>query len=281
MKNTLKKLSLLTTIFALSPISAQASFVAPKRVMIENRQDAKSITLFNRKNEPVIYAFEWEDRAQAKDGQVMKLFDGVTKEGETIPEYKSAKDMLIFSPRQIVVQPNSSQKVRIFAKRPANLPDGEYHSHLLIKPDLLENKESNPDDLKGNLGGYVKIKSHISIPVFLRQGPSEINFDIKDYNFSTSPDDGSPLFTFTFDNKSTRSFYSRNILECVTSDGTSQDIVMGSTRVYVEGNIIPQSRKWPKTAPPLDSCNKLYLKIGALQDFEYGTKDFIKTIEIR
>ncbi len=241
--------------------------------MIENRQRAKSMTIFNRTDKTLVYTFDWERRAQTPEGKLIKL-----EKGETSPGYKPADDMLIYSPRQVVVKPGKSQKIRIMVRRPEGLEDGEYHSHILIKPEDLESKKLNTEQEKG-MSGTMKVKSYMSIPVFVRQGKTDIDFELT--NGAIIKKDGQDAVRFTIENNSTRSFYAKEALDCTLADGTHKEIVLDAARVYVESQNITKERGIRKGAPPLSSCSALVLNLSALNDFKYKRNKPIGTLILK
>ena len=46
---------------------------------------------------------------------------------------KAAADMIIYAPRRITLAPHEPQAIRIAARPPQGLPDGEYRVHLLFR----------------------------------------------------------------------------------------------------------------------------------------------------
>lgn len=275
----------LILIGALTLSSAASAFVSPKRVMIEDRQSSRAITLFNSSNRPMVYTFEWERRVQLPDGTRKKL-----KDGETLEGYRPADEMLFYSPRQVVVPPGKFQVVRLLAKRPSNIEEGEYHSHLLIKPEPLAQKRAqeeskSAEDSENNppksVGGGMSVRTFMSIPIFVRHGTTNIDFAVRDVTLSKDQKTGRDRLDFVIDNNSTRSFYSKNTLECTKADGTVETINAGADRVYNESVTVPANYVLGVNQPALDQCEGLTLNIGAQSDFEYKANQPIQSVKIR
>src|SRR5690606_39210727 len=57
---------------------------------------------------------------------------GFTDIDQPLPGEQFADEMLRFSPRQVTLAPGASQTVRIMVRKPSNLAEGEYRSHLLF-----------------------------------------------------------------------------------------------------------------------------------------------------
>ncbi|MEM7680118.1 MAG: hypothetical protein AAF182_03850 [Pseudomonadota bacterium] len=259
------------------------AFVSPKRVVIEDRQSARAITIFNSSNKPMVYTFEWKSRAQMPDGKRRNL-----DEGETVEGYRPAHDYLLFSPRKVVIPPGKFQKVRLLARRENNMEEGEYHSHLLIKPEPLETKkrqeqqkDPNAQDLsQPSVGGKIEVRTFMSIPVFLHHGETKIDFNISDVALSKH-ENGMDQIDFVINNNSTRSFYSKNEIQCEKADGSQEILKGGTSYVYSEGKSIPAMILFKKDYPTIDECQGVTLLISAHNDFEFKRNEPIQTAKIK
>lgn len=260
------------------PFMAQATFVTPKRVNIEDRQRAKALTLFNRTDKTLIYSFEWQRRAQLPGG-ARKLL----KEGDVVEGYRPADDMLTFSPRQVVVKPNSSQKLRIFAKRPADLPDGEYHSHILLKPEPLEQKkkalEAQDSPNREGLHATFKVRNYIAVPIFVRHGETNIDFEIIEATATQVENKDTVIYTLM--NNSTRSFYAREEAACKKADGTEELFFLGTARVYSEGKDVRRELPLKREEQKFSNCTGLELRLTVVGDFEIKKDKPFKTFVLK
>lgn len=268
------KISAIIFLFAFIalPIAVHASFIAPKRIMINHGQRAGGITIYNKSKEPMAYTFEWERRAQLPSGQTVVL-----KEGQSVEGYRPADEYLIFSPRRVIINPGQFQRLRILARRPGNLPDGEYHSNIKIKPEPLSETKSK-EGAPNALSGQITMKAHLSVPVFLRQGKTALDFELT--NISVSEKDGKDYINFNVVNNSTRSLYAKHVLLCV-KDGKTIPMPIGATKLYVETKALTES--WPTANNDirLSSCQSLTLNIFGLDDPEYRRNDIIKSYKLR
>lgn len=251
---------------------AHATFVSPKRVTIPDGARAGQITIHNGTDQTMIYRFSWEDRAQKPGGEIMLL-----GEGETVPGYHSAKDMLKFSPRQVVLKPKSHQKIRILVQRPADLPEGEYHSHFLIKAEPAGNGALDENKEQSGLKGLFHVRANVSLPVFLRQGATQINTSVDDAVLLNKG--GRDLLKLKISNDSTRSFYARSELDCVSSDGKVESRTLPTVRIYTEVKSIDREMNVPKDFL-LSGCTALKYKLMGTDDFEYKNK-VISEINVR
>lgn len=252
---------------------AQATLVSPKRVMIDDKERATAITIVNRSNQTKVYNFSWERRAQSITGEDLLL-----GKDETIAGYQPADDYLVYSPRQVIIRPGKTQKIRILARRPADLPEGEYHSHLLISPTSVPT-ESEPDNNAGSgVGGVIEVIANISIPVFLRQGKTTLDFDLT--SNAVSQKNGRTGIKMDVVNRSTRSVYMKPVLECVNAQNQTQDITLQNMKLYAEAKTQTHIATLPKGAPPLNACSSAQLKLIGLDDFEYD-RAVIRAVDIK
>jgi P pilus assembly chaperone PapD len=114
---------------ALLPTSAGAGvgdlLVAPTRLVLDGRRGAE-IILNNIGDEPATYRVSVEFRRMTEKGD---LVDVTTPS----PTDKTAEDMIVYAPRKVTLAPHEPQAIRIAARAPQGLPDGEYRVHMLFR----------------------------------------------------------------------------------------------------------------------------------------------------
>ncbi len=80
--------------------------------------------------------------------------------------------MVIFTPRQVTIEPNGHQTIRLSLRRPADLPDGEYRSHLgMIR--LARQGPERPDPNAKSIDMDFRVNLGFSIPVIVRSGQDD------------------------------------------------------------------------------------------------------------
>ena len=99
--------------------------VAPTRVVLDGRKGAEVI-LNNIGDEPATYRISVEFRRMTPDG-------GLVDVAEPTAEDKLAEDMIVYAPRRVTLAPHQPQSIRVSARAPQGLPDGEYRVHLLFR----------------------------------------------------------------------------------------------------------------------------------------------------
>ena len=99
--------------------------VAPTRIVLDGRKGGE-IILNNIGDEPATYRVSVEFRRMTKDGDLVD----VTTPSATD---KAAEDMIVYAPRKVTLAPHEPQAIRIAARPPQGLPDGEYRVHMLFR----------------------------------------------------------------------------------------------------------------------------------------------------
>ena len=73
-----------------------------------------------------------------------------TLEAVTAPNAResAAEAMILYAPRKVTLPPNQPQSIRINARAPEGLPDGEYRAHLLFRaiPDARPATAAKPTE---------------------------------------------------------------------------------------------------------------------------------------
>lgn len=169
MKSLRKRLLLavLVAVFTLTCAGQSSAFlmVAPVRVVFEDRGRSAVLLLLNSDNKPHSYRISWKMMKMDENGQ----YQDVPMNPD---DPHSVPNMVVFSPRQVSIEPNGRQNIRLSLRRPADLPPGEYRAHLLFSalPDDGSRKGKNQDSKGASLN--LKISLAVSIPVIVREGGS-------------------------------------------------------------------------------------------------------------
>jgi hypothetical protein len=145
------------------PVAAQDFLLAPYRIVMENNTRSSEIALVNRGSKRGTYRIEFVDMVMNDKHELVE--GSSTDKGE-----KFAKSMLRASVRQIELDPGETQMIRIAVRKPADLPVGEYRSHMMVRslPDVAPPKidPTAPDRVS-----FTMIPAYgMTIPVLVRQG---------------------------------------------------------------------------------------------------------------
>ncbi|HWI75925.1 MAG TPA: molecular chaperone [Sphingomicrobium sp.] len=157
--------ALAAPLFPLSGASAGVGdlLVAPTRLVLNGGRSAE-IILNNIGDEPATYRISAEFRRMNPDGTLGDVVNPSASE-------KAARDMLIFAPRRVTLAPREPQSIRIAARPPAGLPDGEYRVHLLFRaiPAATPVTQAPATPEKGVSFKLVPVYG-VTIPVIIRLG---------------------------------------------------------------------------------------------------------------
>lgn len=174
--------------------------VAPTRIVLDGRKGAE-IVLNNIGEEPATYRVSVEFRRMKTDGTL----EDVSEPNATD---KTAADMIIYAPRRVTLAPHEPQAIRIAARPPQGLPDGEYRVHMLfraIPPATPVVKASAPSEEKGLRFQLTPIYG-VTIPVIVRLGNLQATAGIADVQLE-KPKDGPPAVALDLTRSGSRSTF--------------------------------------------------------------------------
>jgi hypothetical protein len=140
--------------------------VAPTRLTFDARHRTASLMVMNSGSQAATYRISFVQMAMDEKGQVREL---TPEEAALNP----ADQLVRYSPRQVYLEPGVSQTVRLQVRKPENLAQGEYRSHLLFR--MLPNADPALPDQgtasgRGGLDIQLKILYGVAVPVIVRQG---------------------------------------------------------------------------------------------------------------
>lgn len=147
--------------------------VAPTRIVFDKNQRAAQLDLINSGAETATYRISIVNRRMSETGE----FSAVNS---PLPGEQFADELLRYSPRQVVLAPGVGQTVRLSLRKPADLPAGEYRSHLIFEKVAAAKGASSletPTAPAGELSVQLTMLVGVSIPVIVRHG--ETTADVK------------------------------------------------------------------------------------------------------
>jgi len=151
----------------LAPALAQGDLlVAPTRLVMNGGGNAE-VVLNNIGAQPATYRISVELRRMTEDGSIEAV-----DEATVGPDQRAIMDMFRYSPRRIMLAPNQPQSVRISARPPEGLADGEYRVHLSFRavPEARPAEEAPADDQQAGFSIRLTPIYGVSIPLILRKG---------------------------------------------------------------------------------------------------------------
>ncbi len=150
---------LLALVFPVSAFS-QAILVAPQSVVLNSRDRTGTVELYN----PSSRATEVSIRAvyghptTTPDGDLTLVV--MEQPDSTEP---SAAGFVSAFPRRLVLQPNQRQTVRLLARPPVGLPEGEYWARLVIAAKDAEAPVAPTDSTGVSVGLTLEVRTIIAV----------------------------------------------------------------------------------------------------------------------
>ena len=172
--------------------------VAPTRIVL-NGSRGTEIILNNIGDETARYRISVELRRMKPDGTLEDV------QQPNADELK-ARDMVLYAPRQVTLPPKQPQTIKLNARAPQGLPDGEYRVHLLFRavpPPRPAVK--TPDDFKG-IGFALTPIYGVTIPVIVRFGNLEAQAGISNVHL-TKDESGKPAVALDLSRTGRRSTF--------------------------------------------------------------------------
>lgn len=153
--------------------------LTPRRVTLDRATRTASVFVFNQGTSTTSFDVALVDRVMLPDGQIRAADQApATPAGRAaVTQLHSAHDMVVVTPRRIVLAPGKGQMVRIRATLPAAAPVGvtEFRTHLTVTnlppPDTGLTADQAAAVQSGQMVFNVRSAVAISIPVIVRTAP--------------------------------------------------------------------------------------------------------------
>ncbi|MGZ2412417.1 hypothetical protein ACUXST_001846 [Sphingomonas sp. F9_3S_D5_B_2] len=185
--------------------SAQAGvgdlLVAPTRIVLDGRKGAEVI-LNNIGEEPATYRVSVEFRRMTDDGRLVDVTEPTTED-------KLAQDMIVYAPRRVTLAPHQPQAIRISARAPQGLADGEYRVHMLFRAippaTPVAAASASPGDAPKGLHFQLIPVYGVTIPVIVRLGNLQATAGIANVRLDKA--DGKPVVDLDLSRSGARSTF--------------------------------------------------------------------------
>lgn len=175
--------------------------VSPTRVVFEGRDRAETLSLSNRGSTTATFRISIVNMVMDDNGEL--------REVDPIPaDLKTAEALIQYAPRQVVIPPGGTQAVRLSLRKPANLPDGEYRSHIFFRavpPESAGQSVSSAGPQDNSLEIRLIPIYGITIPAIVRHGTLDLKVGIGP--IALEDVDGGKAAAFTLTRSGTRSSF--------------------------------------------------------------------------
>lgn len=176
-------LAFLLFFLAASPRAHGDITVFPVRVIFSDRGAIEeTVSLVNSTDDTQKYRLSFLHYGQSLE---KGLFE-VTRPSDA-PDIKWADRLLRLSPQNVALPPKAAQTVRVQARLPANLPPGEYRTHLVFTglpkaqaPHVLRRKPTDRKPVRMAVNTIFRV----AIPVIIWRGPLTANISLREISYT-------------------------------------------------------------------------------------------------
>ena len=172
--------------------------VAPTRLVLDGRKGAE-IILNNIGDEPATYRVSVQFLRMNEQGGLVDVTTPTEAD-------KKAEEMLVYAPRKVMLAPHEPQAIRIAARAPQGMPDGEYRVHMLFRaiPPATPVTQAAGEQVKGVQFKLTPIYG-VTIPVIVRLGNLQATAGIADVKLGQKS--GAPFVDLDLVRNGSRSTY--------------------------------------------------------------------------
>ena len=186
------------------PVYAQAGdlIVAPTRVVLEGRTRSAELVLSNTGSASATYRISLVNMRMTESGSVTQITE--PDEGQQF-----ADKLLRYSPRQITLAPGSTQAVRVLLRKPKDLAEGEYRSHIFFRgvPDEGGQSVNQVETTNGIQIRLIPVYG-ITLPIIVRHGNLDYSASLSDLKvIPATAERPSPSFEFLISREGTSSAF--------------------------------------------------------------------------
>lgn len=167
--------------------SNAALFVSPVRLIFDPSTTTSTMAVSNKTDATKYYELTMLDQVMTASGGIQQLdtFD------------YSSKRMLRFMPRKIVLAGGERQVVRVMARRPADLADGDYHTHIFFNEVPAPVSSTLPvsgTDISPSKGPQFKVTTNVGvgIPVVVQKGIVSASLSLISASVAPLPPEAEP-----------------------------------------------------------------------------------------
>lgn len=203
----------------------------PTRVVFEKNQRAAQLELINNGQESTTYRVHLVNRRMNETSEF-------TAAEPPLPGEQFADALLRYSPRQVVLAPGRGQTIRILLRKPADLPVGEYRSHLQfdLVPEATGASSIDAQATKpgpGEVGVQLRALVGVSIPVIVRHGETSATVTLAGLELPR-PAAGQPaVLAVVLERAGNRSVYGDLVATFTPQGGVPQEVGRaGGVAVY-------------------------------------------------
>ncbi len=212
-------LLLFASLFVAPVQRAQAGgdlLVAPTRLVFEGRERTAEVTLVNKGTTTEVFRVSLVNRRMRENGTFEEI-------GEPIPGERFVGPMVRYAPRRVTLRPNAPQTIRVQLRKPANLEEGEYRSHLMFRavPDIQSAETTQASAGGSNFQVNLIPVYGVTIPVIVRHGELDAEVAVEGAEWiKTTSEAAPPALTVHMTRLGKRSVYGTVKIMAAVGDET-------------------------------------------------------------
>jgi P pilus assembly chaperone PapD len=228
----------------LAPAARADLMLYPTRLVFEKNQRSMQVDLINNGAEAATYRISLVNRRMTDTGELREI-------DTPLPGELFAADMIQFSPRQVTLQPGTSQTVRVMIRKPAELAPGEYRSHLHFQrmPEArgASSVEARPGDKE--IGIVLTALVGASIPVIVRHDDTSASVALSQLALQPGAGAAPPALALQFDRSGNRSVYGDLAVSFTPRGGAEQVVARAAGVAVYAPNTLRRARLVLQPAP--------------------------------
>lgn len=241
----LQRLTLSVLLILLPASQAWAELMLyPTRIVFAGNQRAAQLELINNGSERATYRISLVSRRMGETGAFTEI-------NTPLPGEQFADNLLRYSPRQVTLEPGTGQAVRIMVRKPANLPTGEYRSHLLFaqQPEAQGSAsiEARGSTAEKDIAIKLTTLVGVSIPVIVRHGNTDASVSLTHLELQ-QPSEGAPTLALQMERSGSQSVYGNLSVSLIPARGAEQVVARANGVAVYTPNLVRRASialQWP------------------------------------
>lgn len=180
------------------PVRANLN-ITPKRLTFSRGTRSGTVYVYNQGQVPAAVDIQVVDRIMLPNGEIIAAADAAERPelAPILARVKSAKPMVIATPRRAVLAPGRGQTIRLRVVAPAAEQSAEYRSHLTVttmppREVGLSAEEASAAEQSGRFAFNVTSLFGLSIPIIIRAGNASPQGNIANVQLQRPTAPGSP-----------------------------------------------------------------------------------------
>lgn len=227
-----KSLSLVfASVLTLAPFAALGDLqVFPLRVVLSDKDRSAQVSVRHRGQKAMRYRITTIFYQMQPDG-TMKPLEKVSSSDNPADTY------FRYSPKQVFLEPNVEQVVRLMMRAPADLPEGEYRTHLHFEGmDEVDDKKEASGAPEAQM--QLKARLAVAIPIVIRKGNPSVKVSLQGLKLTKTADQ-KPAFSVQLTKEGNAIAYGDFEIISISSSGETKVIgTVNGVSSYIDSRLV-------------------------------------------